>query len=178
MKRLLYKASRLFSLVFLSLFIFLFAFSILAFIELRYNWDIPFVEIGDELTNEAIAIRVPIIEMYLKFPNSFIVIIPLLVFGFYTFYFFQLSKFLKVFIPENLFSQDSVRQLQRFLNYNLFATAIAFISSIAMWLREGFTMQENFLFLIIHLFISILVYLYPDMGRKGLQIQQENDLTI
>lgn len=178
MKRTIYYISHVFSWVFLSLFIFLLIFSLLGFLEYYLGWDIPFVKHKNLDSESAIYVTLPLLNVSLSFPPNGIVIIPIVIFGFYSLYFFQLTRFFKIFIAKSLFSSESVMALKKFLWYNLIIVIVALVAFTILWIRESFKMDESLLILIVHLIVSFLVYLYLDMASKGSELQQENDLTI
>ncbi|WP_194851480.1 hypothetical protein [Nonlabens antarcticus] len=180
MKQLLYHLSKAFSWIFLVLFAFLFVFSTLGFAEYYFGWDVPFVALRDEgsAIGSFLFVTIPIINISLGFPPNWFVIIPLIIFSFYSLYFFKLSRFFKVFITKTLFSAESILSLKKFLWLNLIIVGVATIAYAVLLLREGFRMDESALIMVIHTIASLLVYLYLDMAQKGYSLKQENDLTI
>lgn len=180
MKKIFYYTSTGFAWIFLSFFCFLLVFSLLGFAEFYLGWDVPFVNIQSNVigAEQAISVSIPFVNGSISFPANLIVLLPLIIFGFYTLYFFQLARFFKVFIAISLFSSESIKALKRFLWYNLIIVIVAVIALIVLWVREGFKMDESILILVIHGCVALLVYLYLDMALKGNKIQQENDLTI
>jgi hypothetical protein len=180
MKKIAYYISNGFFYAFSLFFIFVFVFSILAFVEYNLDWDIPFVDIRQETFHDYATIKIPILELNVGFVFSFIIAVVMWIgFLFYTIYFYALKEFFNVFNKENTFSQDSIKKLKLFLWLNLIVVIYGLIWTIVESIKlSQFKFDEALFLLLVHGFIALIVYLYMDVFKKGSKSQEENDLTI
>jgi hypothetical protein len=177
MKYILYWFSKIFFYCFTIWSIFFVICCSLGFFEFYLGWDIPFVEISMLKGKEMISVVAPDIEISMIFQPRAIIMIA--IFPFFSFYFYLMHRFFKVFIADSIFHEKAIRDLCRFFYLNLAALLIAFIAAIASTISRGyFKIEESVMFIIIHGFVSIISYLYIDMAKKGADLKQENDLTI
>lgn len=161
-------------------FVFVFVFSILAFTEHQFGWDVPFVELSDSNNGVDTFIKIPLTELGISFPFKMNVIVVMWIgILFYVIYFYMLKEFFKVFTEEKVFSLKSLKRLKLFFYINMIPLVYALGLSIYQIIGNGqFKFEEDQGVAIFHLFVAFLVYLYMDIIKKGNLVQQENDLTI
>lgn len=178
MKTIIYMLSKGLFYAFSVFFAFVLVFSVLAFVEFQFGWNIPFVELKDEGTYAFI--KIPLLELGIGFQFK-IQVLAVMWIGilFYVIYFYTLKEFFKVFIDEKVFSSESLKRLKTFFYINLVPLVYAVALSIYTFKRnEQFKFEEDQGIALVHLFVAFLVYLYMDLLKKGKILQQENDLTI
>ena len=175
----IYFLSKLFFYVCFAFVLFIIVFSALSFLESTWKIDIPFVELTTSEIETRTRIQIPLMDMHIGFPNSFLVIFMWLFFVFYAFYFYSLVQFFKIFTQSHVFTKQSVNKLKLFRRLNVVPILLAVAALIVDIARgTGFKMDSEYLLVIVHLFVGLLVYFYLDLVKKGKQVQDENDLTI
>lgn len=180
MKKATYILSRGLFYTFAVFFCFVFVFSILAFVEHYLEWNIPFVDLYDNLGQSFAKISLPFIDFKVEFIFSFLIVIGMWIgLLFYVIYFYMLKEFFRIFIEDEAFSQKSLKRLKTFLYINLIPIVYALGLTIVQVIKSNqFKFEEDQGIAIFHLVIAFLVYLYMDLLKKGQVIKQENDLTI
>lgn len=129
---------------------------------------------------EMVHLTLPFTKFAIGFPTkSLSPIIMVLTFGAYSFYFFLMQKFFAIFRSENTFTKENLNAAKKFLLINIVPT----VFWVSITLYQAFNndkvhLDENFIFIFIHIFIAILIYLYLSILKKGLLLQEENELTI
>lgn len=176
----IYFISRLAFVVCLLFSVFIILFSILAFAESNLNINIPFVGVETGVDSLSYTrIDIPITDLHVAYQNSFAIVLMWLAFAFYTFYFLTLSKFFKIFTEEEVFTASSVKILKRFMVLNLIPVCAGVGYILVTYIgTHNFRMDSEYLLLIVHSFVALLVYLYLDLLKKGKLVKDENDLTI
>lgn len=150
-------------------------FSILAFLEYYYEWDISFIEIVKRDGLDFAKINRIGVEFWL----SYVVIFMWCTFIFYSFYFYILQSFFAIFIAQKTFEEKSVHQLTKFYRLNFIPVIIGCIGITFRYFSLGyFKFDEPHFFVLIHLIVAFFLYFYLDLIKKGNVVQQENDLTI
>jgi len=179
MKHISYSVSKLFFYGFAFFSVFVIFFSILAFLEFYFQWNIPLVEITDKETSPYAKISIPFFTMIVGFQLSFKVIGMWLSLLFYTVYFWALKNFFGVFIQEELFNTASEKKLNLFFKLNFIPVFVGIIVLIVgLILSKKIIFNEEFFPFIIHIMVAFMVYFYMDLMKKGRRVQEENDLTI
>lgn len=181
MKNLVYQFSKMFFYGFTFLFFFVLLFSSLSFLEDILGWNVPFVNIKTYEGFKQAFIRVPILEISFVFPikTIFPAIIMSLSLLYYVVFFYALRNFFKIFIKENLFSKESLKQLKLFRKVNLIAVLITITLILITTIKKrSFQFDEEVLVFTIHFFIAFLIYFFVELIKRGNILQQENDLTI
>jgi hypothetical protein len=148
--------------------------------ETEFDLDVPFVALETTINLQSIIrIDIPFTEMHVGYRNSFAVLLMWLSFAFYTFYFYTLSMFFKVFTEQEVFTVSSVKILKRFMLLNLIPVLVGLCYIMVTYIANyNFKMDSEYLLIILHSFTALLVYLYLDLLKKGKNVQDENDLTI
>lgn len=129
---------------------------------------------------EMVHLKLPFTKFAVGFPTkSLSPIFMVLVFGFYSFYFFLMQKFFAIFNTNTSFTEENLNASKKFLQINI----VPIVFWMAMIIYSIFNtheihFSENFIFILIHIFITLLIYLYQDILKKGLLLKEENDLTI
>ncbi len=163
-----------------TLLIYIMSAVMIHFVEEIFSLNTGFLERIKERNNELIFLKIPLTKFGIGFPpKSFEVIFMILFFAFYVFYFYSMKKFFKIF-DDNTFSSKSIKSANFFFIIN-FAPIIYWIIYSIYCLIVGKTtnfFDDEFIILIIHLFVAVLVFLYRDILMKGIKLQEENDLTI
>lgn len=181
MKKIAYTFSKLFFYGFSLLTLFVIVFSLLSFLEHTLGWNVPFVEFEKHNHNGYTFVMIPLINLGFGFPTGHILkmLIMFLTLIFYVVYFYSLKGFFKIFVLENTFSSKSIRRLSVFYKLNFIPVIFSFLGvSYGVFIRRRMYFDEEHVFLILHLSIAFLMYLYLDLVKKGQIIQEENDLTI
>lgn len=180
MKKTIYILTRGLFYAFAVFFCFVFIFSILAFVEHYFGWNIPFVDIYDNIGQQYAKISLPFIDFKVEFIFSVIVVIAMWIgLLFYVTYFYALKEFFRVFIEDQVFNHKSLKRLKDFFYINLIPILYALGLSIGQIIKNGhFKFEEDQGIAIFHLLVAFLVYLYMDLLKKGKVLQEENDLTI
>ncbi|PQJ80691.1 hypothetical protein BTO18_16600 [Polaribacter porphyrae] len=158
---------------------FVLLFSILSFFEYFFEWNIPMVEISKKGEDSYASLKVPFIQLFVKFLLSYTVILLWFTMIFYAIYFYVLQTFFQIFIAEKTFTQNSIKKLTLFYKLNFIPVIIGFLGVILRYIIYGnLYFDEPHFFVLIHLIVAFFLYLYLDLIKKGNSIQQENDLTI
>ncbi|MGB5980970.1 MAG: hypothetical protein WBG46_02390 [Nonlabens sp.] len=175
----IYWISKVFFYLFAAFFLFLLVFAILGICEFFLGWNIPFVEAIDHKNKTMIHVTIPFTGVGVGFPPNGIVILPLLIFGFYTFYLYRMQKFFQVFAHDQSFTKENLKRLKIFYLVNIVIVTIAAIATLIEWCYDWrIKMDESILIVVIHAFVAFLIKFYIDLSVKGLHLQNENDLTI
>ena len=150
-------------------------FSILSFLEYKFDIQIPFVEVFENHSK----IKVPLLGFRINVPFNYSILIMWSLMLFYLIYFYSFKEFLRVFIKEKMFEDESLKRLQIFLKLNVIPL-IYIIVFFALCLVRGLTLrfEDDYVIVLAHLVVAFLIYLYLDVLKKGKHIQEENDLTI
>lgn len=167
----------------LLLFIFIFMGSMLAYAEHYFGWDIPLIK--QQITSDTIIqhISIPLTSVAVQFPlqSPLTVFGMLAVFAYYAYYFFFLKSFIGVFAQEMLFTDDSLKKSRIFLWLNS-VPILYWVVTSCYYLFSGNKhttyFDEDFLVLIVHLLVMLVVYLCRIILKKGAALQQEQDYTI
>lgn len=90
-----------------------------------------------------------------------------------------MQKFFAIFNTSTSFTEENLNVSKKFLQINI----VPIVFWLAMIIYSIFNtheiyFSENFVFILIHIFITLLIYLYQDILKKGLLLKEENDLTI
>lgn len=180
MKQIAYTLSRGLFYAFAVFFCFVFIFSILAFVEHYFGWNVPFVDIYNNTGQQYAKISLPFIDFKVEFIFSFLIVIAMWIgLLFYVVYFYTLKEFFRVFIEDEVFNYKSLKRLKTFFYINLIPIVYAVGISIGQLIKDGrFKFEEDQGIAIFHLLVAFLVYLYMDLLKKGKVLQEENDLTI
>lgn len=178
MKKIIYSLSKGFFYAFCMFFLFVFIFSLLAFVEHSFGWDIPLIDINGE--KESVFIRIPFTKMGISIVFHVLAFVGMcLGLLFYVVYFYVLKEFFGVFIKKDLFNTDTLERLKRFYQLNFVPLAYALLlSGERMWRTGQSKLEEDQFLAIFHLLIALSIYLYMDIVKRGKVIQDENDLTI
>ena len=146
-------------------------------------------EIGNTRTNlldriqhegrEMIHLKLPLTKFAIGFPTkSLSPIFMVLVFGFYAFYFFLMQNFFAIFKANSSFTEKNLNASKKFLLINIVPVIFWIAMTIYSIISSSEThFNENFIFILVHVFIITLIYLYQDILKKGLLLKEENDLT-
>lgn len=179
MKKVFYLFSKAFFWAFSLFSAFVLLFSIMSFLEYYFNWDIPFIKFFVIEEQNYVTIQIPLIKMKVQFLFSFTMLLMWGTFIFYSIYFYALQNFFAVFIAKKTFEESSLKKLNLFYRLNYIPVIVSVIGIvIELFIEQKLIFNEVHFFFILHLLIIFLLYLYLDLVRKGLKIQQENDLTI
>lgn len=179
MRKLLYLIARVFFYGFSSFSIFVALFSILSILEYYMGLNMPLVEILTKENVQYVSISIPFMELYVQYVFGLNIVLVWLSLVFYSIYFFSLRGFFKVFVEEKMFTQSSLNKLSLFYRLNAIAVLFLLVRVIVFMVKEQmFYVDETFFILLLHVFVTILVFFYMDMMKKGSLLQQENDLTI
>lgn len=179
MKKIFYFSSKAFFWFFTFFVGFILLFSCLSFLEYKLSWDIPFVDIFEQSGKKFVSLRLPLINMYLKFLISYTVLFMWFTFLYYSYFFFLINRFLKIFIKTKTFEKESVQKLKILFKYNFLPIIIGLVGVVLKFSpNKKFDFDEPHFFVIVHLIIAFFLYLYLDLINKGNYIQNDNDLTI
>ena len=170
MKKLIYKLSIIFFYGFISFAILVTLGSLFAIIEYNNSSNFSFIS----FKKEPLMFRFLIIEMAFGYILPFI----LGAIYFYCFYFYVLKNFFKLFLLEKIFSEKSIEKLKLFQKLNYFPALVFLLRAFYPLLNSKNVDGELIIISFVHLSVIIVVSYYLDLAKKGLQIQQENDLTI
>lgn len=175
MKKLAYIVSLILFYIIATLLLFVMVFSILSFLEFKFGWKIPFVEIIDSKGK----VHVPLFGMDINVPFNYSILIMWSAMLFYAIYFYAFKEFLKVFIKKKMFETQSLKRLRFFLKLNILPLGYIIIFT-ASFLIKGVPIrfEDDYFIVFAHLVIAFLIYLYLDVFKKGNYVQEENDLTI
>ncbi len=175
MKKLAYITSTILFYSIVTLLLFVFLFSILAYFEFKFDINIPFVEIVENRPK----INVPILGLRINIPLNYSILIMWTAMTYYAIYFYAFKEFLRVFVKKKMFETKSVKRLRFFLILNIIPLIYIIIFTVS-FLVKGVSIRVNddYFIVLAHLVIAFLVYLYLDALKKGNSVQQENDLTI
>ncbi|MFS4483995.1 DUF2975 domain-containing protein [Hyunsoonleella sp. 2307UL5-6] len=175
MKKLAYVTSKILFYTIAIVLLFLFVFSIFAFLEYKFELDILFVDVIDNRGK----VHVPVLGLNINVPFNYAIFIMWIVMAYYIIYFYAFKEFLKVFVKKELFDKRSLKRLRLFLILNMLPLGyiIIFTSS---FLIKGVSIRfgDDYFIVFAHLVIAFLIYLYLDVLKKGRYIKEENDLTI
>lgn len=150
-------------------------FSLLAFLEYYFNWDIPFVEI---VKRDGLNFA-KIYGIGLEFWLSYVVILMWSTFIFYSIYFYVLQNFFAIFITEKTFEKQSVKKLTTFYKLNFIPVIVGFVGITYRYFSLGyFKFDEPHFYVLLHIILAFFLFFYLDLIKKGNSIQMENDLTI
>jgi H+/Cl- antiporter ClcA len=174
---------------YVSLFCFLISFALFLYVtfglltyllEEIFNTNFGLLERINHENVEQIHLKIPFIKFAVGFPTkSPVVILMLLFFGFYAFYFYVMKKFFGIFSSDLTFTKDNIKKSNQFLLINL--VPILFWLSFAtreIVLSKNNIFDEEFILILVHLFVLFIIYLYRDILKKGVELQEENELTI
>lgn len=175
MKKLAYVTSKILFYTIAIVLLFIFVFSIFAFLEYKFELDIPFVDVIDRRGK----VHVPVLGLNINVPFNYAILTMWIAMAYYIIYFYAFKEFLKVFVKKELFDKRSLKQLRFFLILNILPLSyiIIFTSS---FLIKGIPIrfEDDYFIVFAHLVIAFLIYLYLDVLKKGKYIKEENDLTI
>lgn len=158
----------LFSMIVISL-------SIVSLLEYYFNWDIPFIDIVTRENLDYAKINGIGVEFWINYT----IILMWGTFIYYTFYFYVLQSFFKIFITQKTFEENSLKKLTLFYRLNYIPVIIGFMGITYRYISlNRFKFDEPHFFVLIHLIIAFFLYFYLDLIKKGSFIQQENELTI
>lgn len=129
---------------------------------------------------EMIHLKLPLTKFSIEFPTkSLSPIFMVLVFGFYSFYFFLMQKFFSIFSTNSSFTKENLQASKKFLLINIVPIIFWMVMTIySIFSNHEIHFSENYIFILVHIFITTLIYLYQDILKKGLLLKEENDLTI
>ncbi len=180
MKNLIYLLSRLFFYGFAIFSVLVAICSILAIFEYYAVIDFSFLNIGnyENATLKFLTIQIPYtsLKVELIFGSLLLLIFASLLF--YTYYFYVLKEFFKIFIKNTLFNTTTLSKMHTFYLLNCaFAIGFAIRGIFTYFVLDNLD-SELILLICIHVFITIILYYYKDVIQKGFKIQEENDLTI
>lgn len=179
MKRIIAICAQAFFYVFSTCFIFVFLFSILAFVEKNTGFDMPFVTILEANANFNTQVTIPFINAVFSFNFSYTILFMWLWLLFYSIYFYTLKEFFKIFTTTDLFTDESLRKLILFFRLNLIPLVINLLVALYIsFTTKDESIEEEVIMIIIHCFVGVIVYLHIDVFKKGIQLQEENNLTI
>ena len=179
MKKIAFLFSKAFFWGFALFSLFILLFSVLSYVEFYFNWDIPFVEITERNAKNYAIIRPPFIGVLVEFLMSYSIIIMWFTFIYYSIYFYVLQSFFEIFIAEKIFKNKSIEKLTNFYKLNYVPVIVGIIGIILRYsIYDDLSFDEPHFFVLIHLIIAFFLYFYLDLIKKGINIQQENDLTI
>lgn len=180
MKNFIYLLSKLFFYGFSLFTILLTFYSILGVLEFYEIFQFSSVIIEDFglLGNSFITIILPVIELKIMLRFGFLLLFILASLLFYSYYFYVLKEFFQLFINEKVFVETSLKKLHLFYKIN-YVPAIVFLGRALLSILKGFPLDTELVIIsFIHFVIAILLYYYMDLVKKGMQVQEENDLTI
>ena len=175
MKKLAFISSSILFYCVATLLIFIMVFSILAFLEYKFDLPIPFVEV----LNGRGKVHVPLLGLGINIPFNYAILIMWTAMTYYIIYFYSFKEFLRMFVEKNMFETKSLKRLHFFLILNILPLVYIIIFT-ASFLLKGIPirLEDDYFIVLAHLIIAFLIYLYLDILKKGKHIQEENDLTI
>lgn len=116
--------------------------------------DLPFLILDNNLTYLVFAFLLPMLS--------------------YTLFFWLLSNVFKVFFQEKLFTQFNIIQLKWFYLTNIILPVLLVIfSSFFIEIEKGI-----FMIISLHLFLGIFIFIFSEIFKQGLNLQNEQDLYI
>lgn len=175
MKNIAYILSKLLFYTYFSLYLFIMIFSILSYLEYKFDIQIPFVEVFENHSK----IKIPLLGSRINVPFSYSILIMWSAMLYYAIYFYSFKEFLKVFIKKNMFETKSLKRLRFFLKLNIFPLVYIIIFIVPILIKGAdFRLEDDYFIVFAHLVIAFLIYLYLDVFKKGKYIKEENDLTI
>ncbi|MAD98223.1 MAG: hypothetical protein CMB99_12930 [Flavobacteriaceae bacterium] len=180
MKNLIYHLSRIFFYGF-CLFAGLLTFGcVLALFENAEIIDWTFINFeSNEVANMKLLIfELALFSLRIELQFGMILLFILLALYFYAYYFFTLKDFFNLFVKEKVFEDVSIDKLQTFNKLNYYAGFVFLGRAIYTFVNKDQLDGELVIIGAIHFVIALLLYYYTDLVRKGLKIQNENDLTI
>tara|TARA_R110002124_G_scaffold271690_2_gene440613 strand:+ start:741 stop:1268 length:528 start_codon:yes stop_codon:yes gene_type:complete len=149
--------------------------SFLSFLEYFFNWNIPLIDIVKRENLDFAKINGIGVEFWINYT----IILMWGTFIYYTFYFYILQSFFRIFITQKTFEENSLKRLSLFYKINFIPVIIGFIGGTYRYISlSKFKFDEPHFFVLVHLIIAFFLYFYLDLIKKGNYIQQENDLTI
>ncbi|QRM88179.1 DUF2975 domain-containing protein [Lacinutrix sp. WUR7] len=179
MKKIISKCAQAFFYVFSTCFVFIFLLSILSFLEKYFGFDMPFVAVLEGNENFNAQITIPFINAVFSYNFSYSILFMWLWLLFYSIYFYTLKDFFQIFTKNNLFNKESLKKLIIFFRLNLIPLAINILVVLYSSLKQkNENIEEELIMIFIHGCVGIIVYLYIDVFKKGIQLQEENNLTI
>lgn len=179
MKKTISISAQAFFYVFSTCFVFVFLFSIFSFLEKYFGIDIHFVTVLEGNENFNAQIKIPFINAVFSYNFSYTILYMWLWLLFYSIYFYTLKEFFKIFTKNNIFNEESLQKLTLFFKINLIPLVInVLIVLCILFEQEGENMEEEIFMIVIHSCVGVIVYLYIDVFKKGIQLQEENNLTI
>ncbi len=154
---------------------FVMLFSIGAYLEYKFGFQIPFV---DSIEGGG-KVHVPLVGLHVNVPFNASILLMCLSMLYYGVYFYVFKMFLGVFIKKNMFEASSEKYLRLFLKLNLIPLLYIIVFVGAIFVKGAdFRLQDDYFIVLAHLAIAFLVYLYLEVLSKGKHIKDENDLTI
>ena len=175
MKKITYLISKITFWGFTLFSAFALVFSILAFLEYYFNWDVSFVEIVKREELNFVKIK----NIGVEFWINYTIILMWGTFIYYSIYFYILQSFFRIFITQKTFKKQSLKKLGLFYKLNFIPVIVGFIGITYRYISlSKLKFDEPHFFVLIHLTIAFFLYFYLDLVKKGNYIQQENDLTI
>lgn len=155
-------------------------FGLICYVVESLGWkDFDFIDILDD--PDKVSINIPITDFTISFPSrSFEILFMILFFAFYALYFYLMRNFFGIFHNVKLFSKQNLQIANRFIFINFLPIAFWLVLAIyyAATDKNVNFFDEDFLALLIHVFVIIIALLYRDMLKKGILLQEEADLTI
>lgn len=116
--------------------------------------DIPFLILDNNLTYLIFAFLLPMLA--------------------YTLFFWLLSNVFKVFFQEKLFTQSNIIHLKRFYLTNIILPVLLVIfSSFFIEIDTGILM-----IIALHLVLGVFIFIFSEIFKQGLNLQNEQDLYI
>ena len=175
MKQLAYFSATLLFYSIASILGFIMLFSIGAYLEYKFGFQIPFVDVIEGKGK----VHVPLIGLHINIPFNYSILFMWLGMLYYGIYFYVFKMFLGVFVQENVFKSKSIKHLRLFLKLNLMPLIYIVIFTGAILIKgANFKLQDDYFIVLAHLVIAFLVYLYLDVLNRGKYIKDENDLMV
>lgn len=180
MKIILFRSSQVLFYIISCSFLFVFIVSVLSFVEKYGGVNMPFVTmLGNESLHNA-QINVPFINATFSYKFSYSILFMWAWLFFYALFFYTLKEFFKIFIRKSVFDKVSINKLKLFLQLNYIPILINLVIILYDYFfsSNGYNFEEEFIFIVFHVCIGLLVYLYLDVFKKAKVLQDENDLMI
>lgn len=151
--------------------VFVYAFlTIYSVISLLTGWSLRFegdyFNIQFPLTKQTILIG--------EYNLAYIFLDYLMVFVLYGIFFWLLGNILKVFMQPKLFTQKNIKQLKYFYISNLFVPSVATVIAYTFSTID----RDVVLLIILHFIIGIFSYFLAQIFKRGVDLQNEQDLYI
>lgn len=131
---------------------------------------------------ERVFLKIPIVNFGVEFPpRSVEVLFMIIFFSFYAVYFFLMKKFFGIFSNANSFIKKNLTYANLFIIANLVPVVFWAAFAIYYWATSTANINyfdEDFAVLLVHLFVILLVVLYKDILKKGIELQEQTELTI